>query len=79
MMLFSRAVPELMIPNVLVSTTSIGAVVLIVKAAAFAYTGESLDFLKFWFGGATRSYHILALMLLLAPFADMADTVRSKS
>lgn len=79
MMLFSKATPELMIRNVLVSTASIGALSFIVNSAAFVYTGESLDVLKFWFGGVTRSYQPLALMLLLTPFADMADTVRSKS
>lgn len=79
MMLFSKATPELMIPNVLVSTASIGALSFIVEVAAFVYTGESLDILKFWFGGATKAYHLLALILLLAPFADVADTVRSKS
>ncbi|KAF3076567.1 hypothetical protein CFAM422_001293 [Trichoderma lentiforme] len=75
MMLFSQAVPELMIRNVLVSTASIGAVSFTVEAAAFVYTGEPLDVLKFWFEGTTRMHQVLVLMLLLAPFADLADTL----
>ncbi|QYT02418.1 hypothetical protein H0G86_009422 [Trichoderma simmonsii] len=75
MMLFSRAVPELMIHNVLVSTASIGVLSFIVEAAAFVYMGEPLDVLKFWFEGTTRMHQVLALMLLLTPFADIADTL----
>ncbi|KAL6817035.1 hypothetical protein J3E69DRAFT_374861 [Trichoderma sp. SZMC 28015] len=75
MMLFSRAVPELMIHNVLVSTASIGALSFTVEVAAFVYTGEPLDVLKFWFEGTTRMHQVLVLMLLLTPFADIADTL----
>ncbi|KAL7960959.1 hypothetical protein V8C34DRAFT_320569 [Trichoderma compactum] len=75
MMLFSNAVPELVRCNVVVSTASIWALAMTVEAAAIVCTQEPLDVTKFWFEGATRPHRVLALMLLLAPFADLADTV----
>ncbi|KAK4085351.1 uncharacterized protein Triagg1_341 [Trichoderma aggressivum f. europaeum] len=75
MMLFSNAVLELVFRNALVSTASIGALAITVETAAFVYTGEPFDVFEFWFGGATRPHQILVLVLLLAPFTDLADTV----
>ncbi|PNP52320.1 hypothetical protein THARTR1_07100 [Trichoderma harzianum] len=74
MMLFSNAVPEMVMQTVLVSTASIGALAMVVEATAFVYTREPFDVVKFWFEGVTRPHEVLALLFLLAPIADLADT-----
>ncbi|PTB39561.1 hypothetical protein M441DRAFT_440116 [Trichoderma asperellum CBS 433.97] len=54
----------------------IGIVAIIAGAAVFAWTGEWLDVLEWWFLADMKPHRVFVMLWLLSPFTDLAETVR---
>lgn len=53
----------------------IGIVAITAGAAMFAWTGECLDVLEWWFPVDMKPHRVFVMLWLLSPFTDSAETV----
>ncbi|EHK17467.1 uncharacterized protein TRIVIDRAFT_226427 [Trichoderma virens Gv29-8] len=75
MMLFARATPKRVARNAVLSAASIGALGAAVTLVVFACTRKWLNVIEFWFGATATPHQVVVLLWLLAPFADMGETL----